>query len=151
MDPGAQVLAPRINRSLHMTIPTLPCVPSKSPRVGLGFTVPLLHSGLRPHLGILAQRQHLAEEGDGLLPQRLRVADVAHDHLLEWELLTLLHLLFYICRHLHDLSAHCTGPSTALEVITRDCSWAVGSSAAYCLQQEWDGIPFRLHYWEMRY
>ena len=35
------------------------------------------------HLRVIAQRQDLAEKGDGLLPDALRVADVAHDHLVE--------------------------------------------------------------------
>ena len=42
------------------------------PRVGRGA-----------HLGVVAERENLAVEGDGLLPKALRVADVAHDDLVE--------------------------------------------------------------------
>ena len=38
------------------------------------------------HLRVIANRQDLAVEGDGLLAEALRIADVAHDDLVEVEL-----------------------------------------------------------------
>lgn len=50
------------------------------------------------HLRIVSQGQDLAEEGDRLLPKRLRIADVAHDHLVEGMLLPFLELRLDLTR-----------------------------------------------------
>ena len=61
----------------------------------------------RPHLRVIAERQHLAEEGDGLLAQLLRVADVAHHDLFERVLLAVGQLLLHLLSQQHDLATHC--------------------------------------------
>lgn len=59
------------------------------------------------HLWVLAQAQHLAEVGDGLLPQDLRVADVAPHHLGEGvPMPARLQLRLNQLRAPHNLAAH---------------------------------------------
>ena len=71
--------------------------------------------GSAAHLGVLTAGHHLPEEGDGLLAQLLRVSDVAHDDLLERELLPGLELRRDFLCQLNDLSAYCRKSRTLIQ------------------------------------